>query len=173
MRRALTVPLGVLLIAGCTQSSDNIDGGPATSSAGSTPSPPRVGVAEDSGRREIETAAAYLQEPRFAAADITRGELLSLACQACHTLGAGQAHLLGPNLFGVFGRVSAGKDGFEYSPTLRSAELVWTPATLEAWLADPATFLPGNNMVFAGYNSATDRRDLVAFLLHKTGGLTD
>ena len=173
MRRALTVPLGVLLMAGCTQSSENIDGGPATNSAGLTPSPPRVGVAADSGRREIETAAAYLQEPRFAAADITRGELLSLACQACHTLGAGQAHLLGPNLFGVFGRVSAGKDGFEYSPTLRSAEFVWTPAALEAWLADPATFLPGNNMVFAGYNSATDRRDLVAFLLHKTGGLTD
>ena len=173
MRRTLTVPLGVLLIAGCTQSSDNIDGGPATTSAGLTPAPLGVGIAEDSGGREIETAAAYLQEPRFAEADVTRGEVLSLACQACHTLGAGQAHLIGPNLFGVFGRVSAGKDGFEYSPTLRSAELVWTPAALEAWLADPAAFLPGNDMVFAGYNSATDRRDLVAFLLHKTGGLAE
>ena len=173
MRRALTVPLGVLLMAGCTQPTDNTNGGPATTSAGLAPSPPRVGVAEDTGGRAIETAAAYLQEPRFAEADITRGELLSLACQACHTLGAGQVHLVGPNLFGVFGRVSAGKDGFEYSPTLRSAELLWTPATLEAWLADPAAFLPGNDMVFAGYNSATDRRDLVAFLLHKTGGLAE
>ena len=118
-------------------------------------------------------AEAYLQEPRFADADIARGEILSLACQACPTLGAGQAHLLGPNLYGVFGRVSAGRDGFEYSQVLRSAELVWTPAALEAWLADPSAFLPGNNMVFAGYSSATDRRDLVAFLLHKTGGLSE
>ena len=100
-----------------------------------------------------------------------RGELLSLACQPCHTLGAGQAHLLGPNLYGVFGRISAGQDDFDYSLELRSAKLVWTPAALEAWLANPAEFLPGNNMVFAGYNSATDRRDLIAFLLHNSGGL--
>ncbi len=131
MRRAFTVPLGVLLLAGCTQSSDS-------------------------------TA--------LAPADLMRGELLSLACQACHTLGAGQAHLLGPNLYGVFGQTSARKDDFEYSPALRSAELVWTPAALEAWLANPEEFLPGNNMVFAGYDSATDRRDLIAFLLHNTGG---
>ena len=130
-------------------------------------------MAEGSGGRETETAAAYLQEPQFAEADITRGELLSLACQACHTLGAGQAHLLGPNLYGIFGRVSAGSDGFDYSAELRSARLTWTPAVLESWLADPAEFLPGNNMVFAGYNSATDRRDLIAFLLHKTGGLAE
>ncbi len=172
MRRALTLLLSVLLLAGCTQSADNTASTPATTSAGLS-SPPRVGVAEDSGGREVEVAEAYLQEPRFADADIARGELLSLACQACHTLGAGQAHLLGPNLYGVFGRVSAGRDGFEYSQVLRSAELEWTPAALEAWLANPAAFLPGNNMVFAGYSSANDRRDLVAFLLHKTGGLSE
>ena len=131
MRRAFIVPLGVLLLAGCTQSSDS-------------------------------TA--------LAPADLMRGELLSLVCQACHTLGAGQAHLLGPNLYGVFGQTSATKEDFEYSPALRSAKLVWTPAALEAWLANPEEFLPGNNMVFAGYDSATDRRDLIAFLLHNTGG---
>ena len=143
MRRAFTVPLGVLLLAGCTQSSDSTALAPATT---------------------------YLKEPRFAAADLMRGELLSLVCQACHTLGADQAHLLGPNLYGVFGQTSARKEDFEYSPALRSAELVWTPAALEAWLANPEEFLPGNNMIFAGYDSATDRRDLIAFLLHNTGG---
>ena len=166
MRRVLIGPLGVLLMAGCAQSTDSTDIGPAPLSS-------RIGMAEDSGGRETETAAAYLQEPRFAEADIVRGELLSLACQACHTLGAGQAHLLGPNLYGIFGRVSAGSDGFDYSAELRSAKLAWTPAALESWLADPAEFLPGNNMVFAGYSSITDRRDLIAFLLHKTGGLAE
>lgn len=171
MYRALTVPLGVLLLAGCTQSADSPELGPATTPAGLPSPPPRVGTAADFGGGEFKTAVAYLEEPRFAAADLMRGELLSLACQACHTLDAGQAHLLGPNLYGVFGRISAGQDDFDYSPELRSAKLVWTPAALEAWLANPADFLPGNNMVFAGYNSATDRRDLIAFLLHNSGGL--
>ncbi len=171
MHRALTVPLGVLLLAGCTQSSDSTAIGSTTSSVGLPSAPPRVGIAQDFGSGELKTAATYLKEPRFAEANLMRGELLSLACQACHTLGAGQADLLGPNLYGVFGRISAGKDDFDYSPELRSAKLVWTPAALEAWLANPADFLPGNNMVFAGYNSATDRRDLIAFLLHNAGGL--
>lgn len=105
--------------------------------------------------------------------DVERGEILSLACQACHTLGQGEGVLLGPNLYGVFGRVAAGSDGFEYSDALRDSGIVWNPELLDRWLADPGGFLPGNNMVFAGYRSAVDRRDLIAFLLHKTGGEID
>ncbi len=172
MRRLLTIQLGALLMAGCTQSTDSTDIDPPPPAGLPSPSP-QVGIAAGFGGGETETVAAYLQEPQFAEADITRGELLSLACQACHSLGAGEAHLLGPNLYGIFGRASAGSDDFDYSPELRSANLAWTPAALEAWLADPAEFLPGNNMVFAGYSSATDRRDLIAFLLHKTDGLTE
>jgi cytochrome c len=56
---------------------------------------------------------------------------------------------------------------------LRSANLIWTPRALDTWLASPESFLPGNDMAFAGYSSATDRRDLIAFLLHKTGGVAE
>jgi len=143
MRRTLAIPL--LLLLGCAQSGDGTD----------------------------DNAVTAPVEPGFAAADLDRGELLSLACQACHTLDAGQPDLLGPNLYGVFGRVSAGVPGFNYSSVLRSADLIWTPRALDAWLASPEDFLPGNDMAFAGYNSATDRRDLVAFLLHKTGGVAE
>jgi len=143
MPRTFTIPL--LLLFGCTQSSDGVDGNAVTASV----------------------------ELRFAEGDLDRGEILSLACQACHTLDAGQADLLGPNLYGVFGRVSAGSPGFGYSAVLRSAKLIWTPRALDAWLASPETFLPGNDMAFSGYNSATDRRDLIAFLLHKTGGVAE
>lgn len=100
--------------------------------------------------------------------DLERGELLALACRACHTLGAGEDHLLGPNLHGVFGRSTASAPGFEYSVALREADFVWTPDALDAWLAEPSGFLPGNNMTFAGFNSPSDRRDLLAYLLRVT-----
>jgi cytochrome c2 len=58
--------------------------------------------------------------------------------------------------------------GFEYSPALLQSGLVWTPRSLEAWLADPAGFVVGTTMPFTGYRSAVDRRDLIAYLLHAT-----
>jgi cytochrome c len=116
----------------------------------------------------VRTAAEYLTEPRFAAADLARGELLSLACAACHTFRADQGTLVGPNLHGVFGRPAATVPGFSYSPALLATPLVWTPVSLEAWLAEPAGFVVGTTMAFSGYRSAEDRRDLIAYLLRAT-----
>jgi hypothetical protein len=75
-----------------------------------------------------------------------------------------------PNLYQVLGRPAASRSGFEYSAALRAAGIVWTPETLDAWLADPAANVPGNGMAFAGYASADDRRDLIAYLLRETRG---
>lgn len=116
----------------------------------------------------IKSAAEYLQDSEFAGADLKRGQLLSLACAACHTLGAGEKPIVGPNLHGMFGRRAAVLEGFDYSPALRASGLTWTPRALEAWLADPATFVAGTKMTFTGYRSAEDRRDLIAYLLHAT-----
>lgn len=100
--------------------------------------------------------------------DLARGERLSLACQTCHTFAAGGPHLLGPNLHGVFGRPAGSAAEFEYSPALQAADIVWTPETLDAWLADPVGFLPGTTMAFTGYQSPQDRRDLIAYLVNST-----
>lgn len=116
----------------------------------------------------VRTAAEYLADPEFASADVSRGQLLSFACAACHTFGAGGGTLIGPNLQGVFGRRAASVAGFDYSPALASSGLVWTPISLEAWLNEPASFVAGTKMAFTGYRSPDDRRDLIAYLLHAT-----
>lgn len=113
-------------------------------------------------------AVDFLAEARFANADFERGELLSYACIVCHTLGPGEGHLIGPNLSGVFGRSAASAPDFPYSAALREAGIVWTPGELDAWLARPDDFVPGNLMVFAGIYSISDRTDLLAYLLRET-----
>ena len=144
---------------------------PSASTPGSAPEIAPQAVLRELDSDALRSVEAYLSEPRFAAADLERGRILSLACQACHTFGAGEDHNLGPNLHGMFGRQAAQLDGFAYSDALRASGLVWTPRTLEDWLAEPNDFVPGNDMVFAGYGSETDRRDLLAWLLRATSGL--
>jgi cytochrome c len=100
--------------------------------------------------------------------DLVRGELIALSCQACHSFGAGEEHLLGPNLYKLFGRPVASAPDFEYSAVLREAEFIWTLDELDSWLSKPEEFLPGNNMVFAGFDSESDRNDLLAYLAQAT-----
>ena len=116
----------------------------------------------------VKSAAEYALEPALAGADVARGELLGLACAACHRFRAEEGTLIGPHLQGVFGRKAASIEGFNYSPALRESGLIWTPRSLEAWLANPAGFVEGTTMPFTGYRSAEDRRDLIAYLLRVT-----
>jgi cytochrome c len=159
-RASLAAVLGTLLAA--------CGGGPERGAepAAATGAPEVRAAGFDSG--PVKTAAEYLLEPSFAGADVARGELLGLACAACHKFGAGEGTLIGPNLHGVFGRPAGTVAGFEYSPALLASGLVWTPRSLEAWLEDPAGFVAGTTMPFTGYRSATDRRDLIAYLLQAT-----
>lgn len=126
------------------------------------PAPPAAG-----GEEPI---AATYEALRAQGANLERGRVLSLSCVPCHSFAEGGAHSIGPNLYRVFGRAAATRSDFAYSPALLSAGIVWTPTTLNSWLADPAGFVPGTTMVFAGFKAGADRRDLIAYLLRETGG---
>jgi cytochrome c len=164
MRSGRWLAVAAVLLAACD------GGGPAGSTAptptATPPAPAPRAAGFDPG--PIKSAAEYLAEPRFAAADASRGELLGLACAACHRFSAAEGTLVGPHLEGVFGRRAATLEGFPYSDALRGSGLVWTPRSLEAWLSNPAGFVEGTTMAFSGYRSAEDRRDLIAYLLRVT-----
>jgi cytochrome c len=105
----------------------------------------------------------------LAAADPDKGQVLFLQCRACHSLEAGGANKVGPNLHGVFGRKAGLAPGFAYSDVLTQSTIVWSPENLDHWLTRPSEFLPGNRMVFVGIRKPEDRANLIAYLQRETG----
>lgn len=105
-------------------------------------------------------------------ADYMKGKLTFQGrCSACHTLADGSSDIAGPNLWGVFDRVAGTAEDFGYSATLVAADFEWTPDQLDAWLADPQGYLPGNIMGIPEPVPAADRLDLIGFLLIETGAV--
>lgn len=102
-----------------------------------------------------------------AGGDPARGEHVFQRCFACHSVVAGEDQLPRPNLRAAIGRRAGTQPGFRYSPALIEAGargLVWTRATLDAYLADPERFLPGTAMAMPGLTVAADRHDVIDYL---------
>jgi cytochrome c len=100
-------------------------------------------------------------------ADPGRGERVFQRCYACHSVVAGEDRLPGPTLRCVLGRRAGSLPGFEFSPAMAEAGgrgLMWTRTTLDAFLADPLTVVPGTIMAMPGLPDADDRRDLIDYL---------
>ena len=122
------------------------------------------------GEQRVLPVEQYLASAPYSAADLENGERQARTCLACHNLAAGGPNMVGPNLHGFFGRQAASVAGFSYSSALAEAGFRWTPRALDAWLQQPARFLPGNRMIYPGIASESDRVDLIAYLLETVGG---
>jgi cytochrome c len=93
--------------------------------------------------------------------DALRGkDIFERRCTGCHAL---ERNRQGPRLGGVFGRTSGTATGFDYSPALANAHIVWSETTLEQWLTDPDALVPGNKMEFH-VAKPQERQDLIRFL---------
>ena len=102
---------------------------------------------------------------RLAAASPERGREVFRVCSACHTIDAGAAHTVGPNLWGVIGRPVATAEGFDrYSPAMVSLGGAWTPERLDRYLRRPTAMVEGTAMVFPGVPDDVDRANLIAWL---------
>jgi cytochrome c len=109
----------------------------------------------------IGTLALWALLGTAQAQDATRGrELYEARCSGCHSL---EADRIGPRHAGLFGRRAGGVIGFDYSPALAAAKIVWDARTLERWLADPEALIAGQRMNYR-VNDGRDRADLIAFL---------
>jgi cytochrome c len=136
--------------------------------AGAGSKAPQLPTAATLGDQVVLPASELLASEPYASADRSRGERQAQFCRACHSLEQGGANMIGPALFGFFGREVGGQSGFEYSAAMRDADFIWTPEAMHAWLAQPGRFLPGNRMTFAGVPAEQDRNDLIAYLLDAT-----
>ena len=110
-------------------------------------------------------------------ADAERGRTLYLQeCKRCHQAGSGAEHRIGPHLNDVFGRAAGSLADYGYSPAMKeggSGGLVWTEASLDAFLADPRAVVPRSRMSFAGMGATDDRVDLLAWLRVFSGSGSD
>ncbi|NQZ97187.1 MAG: PQQ-dependent sugar dehydrogenase [Myxococcales bacterium] len=94
---------------------------------------------------------------------LERGELLSLSCLGCHTLGKGEPSGIGSNLWGVFGRDIAAHPGYDYSEALLAKSGRWNETELDAYLKDPEGYASGTTMDYPGMSSREDRRVLIDY----------
>ena len=100
----------------------------------------------------------------YAQGDAQLGAKLFQQCAACHSAERGR-HLTGPSLADVLGRKAGTAQAFlRYSDALKRSGVVWNEQNLDAFLRDPARFIPRNDMAFPGIKDDKTRRELIAYL---------
>lgn len=173
LRASLTALTTTLLLTAC--------GGGDPAQPEPTPAPTENSVenpgptdtsSPDAPAEDASAAFADLPEP-YKSADFDRGKRTYKLCQSCHTLAEGAPNLVGPNLYGIFGREIGAVEGFNYSSAVQDSDIVWTPEILAQWLESPRDFLPGNNMSFAGVRRPDDREAVIAYIMAETGYSAD
>lgn len=93
--------------------------------------------------------------------DPRRGTTLyETRCSACHSIAANR---IGPMHRGVVGRKAGSVMGFDYSPALKRARIVWNVPSLDRWLTNPPAMVPGTRMGIR-VPDAKDRTDIIAYL---------
>lgn len=117
-------------------------------------------------------ALAVLSVIAFAGASLAEGDAdagkkVFNKCKACHAVGDGAKHKVGPELNDVFGRGAGTAEGYKYSKAMIAAGeggLVWDATTLTEYLIKPKDMIKGTKMAFAGLKKDDDIVNVLAYL---------
>ena len=89
------------------------------------------------------------------------GKEIYARCLACHALAYDRT---GPRHCGLFGRRAGSVKDFAYSDAMKRSKIVWSERSLDRFLANPLTAVPGTAMGYAGVGDGKERADLIAYL---------
>ena len=93
--------------------------------------------------------------------DAQRGrDAFDKTCTGCPALDRAK---VGPRLRNVYGQRAGTDSQFIYSDAMKDTSVTWEDATLNRWLADTESVIPGNDMSFR-LNDADKRADIIAYL---------
>lgn len=126
-----------------------------------------VAEAESAGGEAPAAAEETPLPTLLASGDVDKGIGVSKKCAACHTFEEGGANKVGPNLYGIVGRLKGSHEGFKYSSAMmerNGAGETWTYENLNAFLLKPKDYLKGTSMGFAGLKKDGDRADMIVYL---------
>jgi cytochrome c len=97
-----------------------------------------------------------------------RGMAEFRACAVCHArtdpADPATPRLIGPSLFGIVGAPSARLADYSYSTAMRRSNLTWDETTLDAFIAEPGSVVPGSRMSYAGEPDPEKRAAIIAYL---------
>ncbi len=99
--------------------------------------------------------------------DAANGRRVFTKCMSCHVVQEGQ-NRVGPSLYGIIGREAGSIEGFRYSDANKNSGILWTEATMFAYLEQPQQYIPGTNMAFPGLPKPQDRADVIAYVIAET-----
>ncbi|WP_235074267.1 c-type cytochrome [Asticcacaulis sp. AC466] len=156
MKQVVFLILATMALSGCQRTADN-DNGQDIALA-----PPHIYT-------DAEKAAIQATFPApYNTADLNAGQIQFGKCRSCHTISADKMNLVGPHLYGVFGRKSGTEPGYTFSEAMTRHNVVWDFDTLDTYLAAPQAVVKGTKMSYAGIQNETDRRNLIAYLKLET-----
>lgn len=115
-----------------------------------------------------QVSAEVIEQYNSLTGDPRQGRREFTVCMSCHVVQPGQ-NRVGPTLYNIIGREAGTIEGFNYSDANANSGIIWTEATMFAYLEDPQAYIPGTIMAYPGLPDPQKRADIIAYIKQESG----